>query len=58
MVKKENSANGLVNTLCSINADQNENLQVTWVGSDIKVNVVEDITSYTATESMFKVIII
>ena len=58
MVKKENVANGLVNTLCSTSGDENENLSITWVGGDIKINLEGTLDNYTASESKFKVKII
>ena len=58
MVKKQSVDEGLVNTLCSTVGDENESLNVTWVGSTVTIALTGDLTNYTATESKFKVKII
>ena len=54
MVKKEKAANGLVNTLCNTSGDENENPSITWVGSDIKINLEGTLDNNTDSESKFK----
>ena len=58
MVKKKSADEGLVNVLCSTSGDENESVNVTWLGNTVTITITGDLTNYTATESKFKVKII